>query len=143
ENLRLENKFDYSVKIDPSIQPTEVSIPPMVMQPYVENAIWHGLMPLKIRGKLLLEVKNMGDHIQCIIEDNGIGRKASMELATQNPKTKKSMGMQISYDRLELLRLSYGIESRITVIDLICTDGKALGTRIILDIPLFGRDLNN
>lgn len=143
ENLRLENKFDYHVEIDPSIAATGVSIPPMVMQPYVENAIWHGLMPLKTRGKLLLEVKNMGDRIQCIIEDNGIGREAAKALTGQNPPTKKSMGMQISQDRLELLKQAYGVETRISVIDLIATNGKALGTRILVEIPLFDLDTNN
>ena len=80
ENLRLENKFEYHIEIDPAVEVTQVKIPPMVLQPYVENAIWHGLMPLKERGKLILQVKNIGDRMQCIIEDNGIGREAARDI---------------------------------------------------------------
>lgn len=136
ENLRLENKFDFEVDIDPTIHTAEVSIPPMIMQPYVENAIWHGLMPMEEKGRLLIKVTNLGERIQCIIEDNGIGRKAAGELAQQNPKFRKSVGMQISRDRLDLLKQAYGIEAHISIIDLESNEKKALGTRVIIEIPV-------
>ncbi|MBK8504391.1 MAG: hypothetical protein IPL46_20600 [Saprospiraceae bacterium] len=83
----------------------------MVLQPYVENAIWHGLMPMMDHGKLILQVKNLGDRIQCMIEDNGIGREASRKLSLKNPKHKQSIGMQITQDRIQLLKEVYNVEN--------------------------------
>jgi LytS/YehU family sensor histidine kinase len=108
----------------------------MVLQPYVENAIWHGLMPLQQRGKLTLQVKNLGDRIQCIIEDNGIGRKATRKLSSKTPKYKKSLGMQITLDRIQLLEKVYGVETKISIVDLILTNGSPGGTRVIVEIPM-------
>jgi LytS/YehU family sensor histidine kinase len=136
ENLRLENKFEYHIEIDPTVEISQVKIPPMVLQPYVENAIWHGLMPLQQRGKLTLQVKNLGDRIQCIIEDNGIGRKATRKLSSKTPKYKKSLGMQITLDRIQLLEKVYGVETKISIVDLILANGSPGGTRVIVEIPM-------
>jgi LytS/YehU family sensor histidine kinase len=92
-------------------------------------------MPLEERGKLILQVKNLGDRMQCIIEDNGIGREAARKLTSKNPKYKKSLGMQITLDRIHLLRKVYGVETKISVVDLILPNGRSGGTRVIVEIP--------
>ncbi|HQW25605.1 MAG TPA: hypothetical protein PLV75_06590, partial [Saprospiraceae bacterium] len=111
-------------------------IPPMILQPYVENAIWHGLMHKDGRGKLLVQVKDMGHQIQCIIEDNGIGRLKASEFRGKQTDHKKSVGMQITSDRIALINRIYQIDTQVHVIDLMDEHGTATGTRVVINIPL-------
>jgi len=135
ENLRLEDKFKYEIEIDPSIEMSNIQIPPMVLQPYVENAIWHGLMHKKDKGKLTIQVKDVGNKIQCIIEDNGVGRRKSSEIAKQQPQIKKSMGMQITSDRLKLIREIHDVKIEVKIVDLEDEHGHAAGTRVVVVFP--------
>lgn len=136
EHLRLDGKFDYNVEIDKSIHISQAQIPPMILQPFVENAIWHGLMHKDGRGFLLVQVKDMGDQIQCIIEDNGIGRKRAAELKATKTEHKESVGMKITSDRIELINRIYKIDTQVQVVDLVDENGGAAGTRIVIHIPL-------
>ncbi|MDH3650708.1 MAG: histidine kinase, partial [Saprospiraceae bacterium] len=141
ENLRLENKFNYEIEIDPSIKTTNIQIPPMVLQPYVENAIWHGLMHKNGKGQLKVQVKDLGNAIQCIVEDNGIGRQKSAQIAAQQPQIKKSMGMQITSDRLKLIREIHHVEIDVKVVDLTDSQGLTAGTKVIVEFPHPANDL--
>jgi hypothetical protein len=136
EHLRLEGKFNYEIQIDPSIRTRQTQIPPMILQPYVENAIWHGLMHKEGRGLLRVEVKDMGRQIQCVVEDNGIGRVKSAELRKGQVDHRKSVGMQITGDRIALINKMYKIDTRVDVIDLEAADGSPAGTRVVIHIPL-------
>lgn len=136
EHLRLEGKFDYEINIDNNIRTKQVQIPPMILQPYVENAIWHGLMHKDGKGLLRVEVKDMGRQIQCVIEDNGIGRVKSAEMRKAQVDHRKSVGMQITGDRIALINRMYHIDTRVDVIDLYKPDGMAAGTRVVIHIPL-------
>ena len=73
EHVRFEGKFDFEIELDEDVQLSTIEIPPLIIQPYVENAIWHGLMHKKEPGQLLIQIQNAGDQVQCIIEDDGIG----------------------------------------------------------------------
>jgi len=136
EHLRLDGKFDYQIDIDSGIHIKQAQIPPMILQPYVENAIWHGLMHKDGRGKLLVQVKDMGHQIQCIIEDNGIGRVKASEFRGKQTDHKKSVGMQITSDRIALINRIYHIDTQVHVIDLMDEKGMATGTRVVINVPL-------
>jgi ligand-binding sensor domain-containing protein len=136
EHLRLDGKFDYQIDIDTGIHIKQAQIPPMILQPYVENAIWHGLMHKDGRGKLLVQVKDMGHQIQCIIEDNGIGRHKASEFRGKQTDHKNSVGMQITSDRIALINKIYHVDTQVHVIDLADESGKPTGTRVVINIPL-------
>ena len=136
EHLRLEGKFDYKIEIDNSIHIGQAQIPPMILQPYVENAIWHGLMHKEGKGFLLVQVKDMGRQIQCIIEDNGIGRLRAAEIRAAGAAHKASVGMQITSDRINLINKIYNIDTKVDIVDLSDGNGQPCGTRVIVHIPL-------
>lgn len=136
EHLRLEGKFDYKIEIDKGIHISQAQIPPMILQPYVENAIWHGLMHKNGKGYLLVEVRDLGNQIQCVIEDNGVGRKHAAEMRASKMDHKKSVGMQITNDRIALINKIYDIDTKVNVIDLADEEGIALGTRVVIHVPL-------
>ena len=135
EQLRLEGKFHFEIEIDEQVQLSSVQIPPLIIQPYIENAIWHGLMNKIEPGHLLLYIKNSGDQVQFIIEDDGIGRKAASEINTGEGLKKQSLGTKITKDRLKYIEKMYGIRTNVKIVDLVHMDGSSAGTRVIIDIP--------
>lgn len=108
----------------------------MLLQPYVENAIWHGLMHKEGGGHLLLDLRLETQTLVCTIEDNGVGRKKSAELKSKTATRAKSMGMDITAHRLELLNAVAGGKSTVQVEDLVDPEGEACGTRVVLRIPV-------
>ncbi len=135
EVMRFKQKFEYHIIIDPSIDKNYDQIPSMLIQPYVENAIKHGLLPNEGNGKLEITLEKQGDTILCIIEDNGIGRKKSMEMKTIRVTQHKSMGMTITQERLSVLNSSLKSNIFVEIIDLY-QNGEPAGTKVQLIIPL-------
>ncbi len=133
ENLRLRQSFDYDIKLDENLDPDNTEIPPLLMQPYVENAIWHGLMHKKESGTIQIELKKKGEFLLCSIEDNGVGRKRSSELRSKRHK-KTSMGMNITQERINIINKAYNTDTSVRIIDLVSPEGDALGTRVELRI---------
>ncbi|MBN1107149.1 MAG: tetratricopeptide repeat protein [Bacteroidales bacterium] len=132
--LRFETEFDYALTLDSSIEPENISIPPMLIQPCVENSIEHGLLPLKEKGKLKIDFKLNNGLMRIEVTDNGIGRQEAATIKSVN-RNKKSLSTQITLERLENFRKSMkqkGITYEIT--DLSEND-KATGTRIIMMLP--------
>lgn len=142
EHLRLEGKFEYHIDIDSGIHVDQILMPPMILQPFVENAIWHGLMHKTSGGKLLIQVRDMGTHVQCVIEDNGIGRAKAREIQDNGSGHKKSLGMQITGDRIAIINRIYGIDTQVHVIDLFNAKGEPEGTRVVINIPLINEDVS-
>ncbi len=134
EVMRFDKKFEYHINVDSHIDQNYDRIPSMLIQPYVENAIIHGLLPKDGAGKILITLQKQSDTISCIIEDNGIGRKKSKDFK-KNRVQHKSMGMSITQERLDIL--NSGLNSNISaeIIDLY-ENNEAIGTRIKLIIPL-------
>lgn len=128
ELLRFDEKFNYTLNIDDSVDMTS-EIPSMIIQPFLENAINHGLYHLKSRkGILAIEFKDEKEELICEIKDNGIGRLASKELS----KTKhKSRGMNIVQERIELLSSNSDQQYDVKIVDLY-EKNKALGTHVTL-----------
>ena len=142
EQLRFENKFDYKIEIDPIIDVENSSIPPMIIQPYVENAIIHGLLNLpeqqggKIKkGEVNIILRLENNVINCVVEDNGIGRKRAGELKKRQ-KSHKPVGMENTEARLRALNMLEKNKLDVNIVDLADKSGKALGTRVEIKIPL-------
>jgi ligand-binding sensor domain-containing protein/two-component sensor histidine kinase len=139
ESLRFKNKFSYSIAVDKNIDSTSIVIPPMLIQPYVENAIWHGLMHKTngTEGLVKINISKKDDDLLCVIEDNGIGRKKATELKEQKQNNhKRSMGMQITQDRIEIINKLYNLNASINIYDMEDELGNAKGTKVELTIPV-------
>jgi LytS/YehU family sensor histidine kinase len=138
EGLRFKERFEHKITVDPSINPDDTYLPAMVLQPFVENAIWHGLLPKKSadqKGVINIQIKEENNHLYCIIEDNGIGREKARELRDQSVLQTKSLGMKITEERLRLLSQER-VEQLIRITDLKDAFNRALGTRVEINIPL-------
>ncbi|HLC82351.1 MAG TPA: two-component regulator propeller domain-containing protein [Bacteroidia bacterium] len=135
ETMRFDKKFIYTITIDKEIDQTYDRIPSMLIQPYVENAIIHGLLPLEANGKISIIMEKQNDTIMCIIEDNGIGREKSKEFKKNRVQQHKSMGMSITKERLDILNSSLNSNINAEIID-VFENGKASGTKVRLIIPL-------
>ena len=135
EKLRFDNAFSFECIVDKEVNLESVKIPPMLLQPYVENAIWHGLMHKRSRGHLLLQFARDGDQILCIIEDDGVGRTKAEEMKSLSATRYKSMGMGITKDRIEIMNKMDALGISAEVIDKYDTDGASAGTRVVLRIP--------
>lgn len=136
EAVRFDNHFDYSISVDAELDPSVLKIPPLIIQPYAENAIWHGLMHKEERGKLEISIYPEGEVLVCRIKDDGVGRKRSEEMNANRETTHKSMGMRITADRIALLQQQNMLHEAIEINDLVLADGSAGGTEIILKMPL-------
>ncbi len=136
EQFRFNFKFDYEIKVDADVDKEFTEIPPMLLQPYVENAIWHGLMHKHDgKGELCIHIKIKDGNLEFIIEDNGIGRAKSMTLKTKTKTKHESVGMKITADRLAIANRLYGTEGQVDVIDKKNEKGKSLGTKVVFFLP--------
>lgn len=127
--IRYQDKFDYSIEIKDNINSNEVAIPNLLLQPIVENAIIHGLAPKDQQGMLVIDFSSENNKLICVVEDNGIGRKASEKI--QKNKQHESKATEIIADRLKL----FDKETTIQYIDLE-QNNKATGTKVIITIPI-------
>ena len=134
EKLRFDDKFDYRIELDPSLDEDFIEIPPMILQPYVENAIIHGLIHLEGMGQLTITVKPEEKAVLFIIEDNGIGRKKAREIRDQSGIKRQSRGMMITKERLELMNKEGREDSSVKIIDLTDDQGNPAGTRVELQL---------
>lgn len=135
ESVRFEGKFEYQIIISEEVKPDRIELPPMLFQPYVENAIWHGLMQKKSKGFLIVKISRKNDFLECEIEDNGIGRKASIESQNGGLLKKKSMGMGITKNRIELLQQIYQTSITLKIEDLF-EKGVPIGTKVKMIFPI-------
>jgi tetratricopeptide (TPR) repeat protein len=108
EHLRFKDKFDYEFIIPEEIDLDEYNTPPMLIQPYIENAIWHGLRYKETKGNLRVELKEDGDKLIWEVEDNGIGITKSKAIKTPHQKKKSSTGMRNIEDRIKLIKEIFG-----------------------------------
>ncbi|MFZ1528935.1 MAG: histidine kinase [Ferruginibacter sp.] len=132
EQQRLNNKFSYVINISPGLQTDFFEIPGMLIQPYVENAIWHGMMnlPDDAAGKIELSFERENGYIKCEVLDNGVGRKRAAEMELQKSSRHKSHGMAIAQKRMELLQKEHIPLPEIRITDLHTAGGLPAGTRI-------------
>lgn len=136
ESMRFNHSFDYVVKVEKEMDIDNLEIPPMMLQPYVENAIWHGLMHKGAKGHIDIEITRENGHLHCVIEDNGVGRARAQALKSKNSTKKRSMGMSITRNRIELLNQLHNTNTTVKIIDLKDEREQGNGTRVELNIPL-------
>ncbi len=132
EKLRFSDKFDYQIEVDEEID-YDVGLPPMLIQPHVENAILHGIKPKEGSGFVKISFSREGNQLCCIVDDDGIGRVKAKDLPGK--KAHRSMATQINKDRIDLLRRSSDELIDLEVIDKYNQAGKATGTTVIIRLP--------
>jgi len=135
ERLRFKNAFNYSITFINTIDINAVYIPPMLIQPFAENAIWHGLMHKKSVGCLEIQLCAEGKALTCTIIDNGIGRNMAASFNSRSAEKNKSMGVEITAGRLALLNKSRAQAAVFNIVDLMDDEGNGCGTKVVLTIP--------
>lgn len=134
EQLRMGDRLKYKMDIDPTLNIDQIAVPSMILQPFVENSIWHGIVSKPGGGTVLVQIKKRDEQMyQCVVEDDGIGREKSAELKAQMI-TRPSLGLAITEERIEKLHKIKG--SHIVTEDLHDNNGKAAGTRVTITLPI-------
>ncbi len=137
EGLRFGDRFEYTIIVDSKIDVEYMQIPSMLIQPYVENAIWHGIMHKKGNGKIVITLEKQDSGLHCTIEDNGIGRQKSLEIKKgKGESDHKSVGLSNTRERLEIINQVNESNMNVSITDLYDTDGLAVGTKVEIHIPL-------
>jgi tetratricopeptide (TPR) repeat protein len=132
EHNRFKEKFDYEISVDKTIDLDEYSIPPMLLQPYIENAIWHGLRYKEEKGTLNIRIEPRdAETLSVTIADDGVGRKRSQELKTKNQLKRKSKGMSTIKNRIRILNDMYQDRVSVSVSDLF-EDGSGTQVELLL-----------
>jgi hypothetical protein len=136
ERLRFKNHFNYRISFLNEIDADNVFIPPLLLQPFCENSIWHGMMNKDGEGMLQIDLEIKDDSLRCTITDNGVGRKKAAELKTKTAEKEKSMGLKITSDRLSLINHEKNIQAFLKIEDLEDGSGEPAGTKVMFTIKL-------
>jgi sensor histidine kinase YesM len=135
EVMRFKEKLRFTLDVAPEIDTDIIDIPPMLLQPYVENAIWHGLMHKKEGGRVHIKVvQPHADRLLVTITDDGIGRKKAAALKSKSAMASKSFGMKVTDERIALINQIYQTKTQVQVHDLADAEGGAAGTEVVLEI---------
>ena len=136
ERLRFSESFKYNITYENSIEPEIIYVPPMLLQPFCENAIWHGLMHKDGEGKLEVVLSLEDGHLRCIIADNGIGRAKAAELKSGANGKQKSFGLKITKERLALFNNERSVHEFYKSEDVLDANGNVAGTKVVLNIKI-------
>lgn len=139
EQLRFSDQFSYEPEIDPDVDVHGLLIPPMITQPFVENAIWHGLLPLRDsrRARLTLRVRQDGDILILSVIDNGVGRKKQATSDIPLSGSRVSRGLSLTQSRIDNLNQLYsGVRASVSIVDLYGENGEQAGTQIDIFLPI-------
>ena len=138
ESIRFKGTFQYKITCDESIDTDEVKVPTLLIQPFVENAIWHGLMHKEGDRELLISFTEKEEWLYCVVEDNGVGRHKAKEIKgiSPNGSTHQSKGIAVSTERLKAMKNKTGSEGSIGFTDLEDAAGNAAGTRVAINFPI-------
>ena len=144
EHMRFSNKFEYEIKIDEHVDTETIKIPAMLLQPYVENSIWHGILPMESNGKISVIVEQKQENLRFLIEDNGIGIETSLKRKNADGQDHISQGMAITNGRINLLREMTKESWQVKGPYEIKSDAdEALGTRVEIILPINTSHLMN
>ncbi|MCB0806445.1 MAG: tetratricopeptide repeat protein [Bacteroidales bacterium] len=134
--IRFEKKFTYEILVDEEIDPSHVFIPPMLTQPVVENAVEHGVRHLDSGGVINVRYHQSGNHLEIVVEDNGVGREKSAEINSSRNKDHQSLASSITNERLLHLNKRFGENINLKYIDIKDEAGRPAGTKVILIVPV-------
>ena len=130
------DRFDFELDVDERLDPEAVLIPPMMIQPFVENAIIHGIHTVE-NGLINITFTQMGKLLECTITDNGIGREAAKARKSQKDQQHKSAALEVTQERLDILQNGkLGKKKSLEILDVVDAEGKVAGTRVVLRMPL-------
>ena len=139
EKMRYGQHFDYRIDIEKSLNTQNRQILPLILQPYVENAIWYGLKHKKKgKGFLDIHVFEKDHYLNIIIEDNGIGRAQSLDIHRQRSSFLKPQNMAVTEERIVGFNAQYGLDARVDIVDISDKNGVAKGTRVVLRFEMGG-----
>lgn len=133
ESLRFNDAFSFSIRCDSSVDPSKVKIPPMLIQPFAENAIWHGLLLKDGPKELVITINRDNGKLRIAVDDNGIGRESAGRFRNQELR-RRSHGMEITRSRLDVLKAVHGIDITMHVIDKTDEASRSAGTRVVLEL---------
>ncbi len=137
EAMRFKNKVSFRINVVPHIDQQYIEIPPLLLQPYVENAIWHGLMHKPEGGTITIDIQQPSEYLLHIeISDDGIGREKAKEYKSKSATRQKSFGLKMTSERLEAINHIYQIKTEVKIVDLLDAHGSVAGTNVIIEIPL-------
>lgn len=137
ENIRFSNEIDFQIEVQKSINTSNIRVPSLILQPFLENALWHGLSSKENNKQILMNVtKPDDDYISIIITDNGIGRKASERINSNKLLKRKSVGISITKARLANFSKGFTSDYKIYIEDLYDKNGNAEGTKVMVNIPI-------
>ncbi len=135
ENARLNNEVDFNLTVDPAVDLDFWRIPPLLLQPFLENSFWHGLQTKPGNKHLELAVEANGDNrLRIIIADNGVGRAAAERANANRLMKRQSVGIDITRRRLQHYAKETGLRANFKTLDLVASDGEALGTEVVVEI---------
>ena len=135
QKLRFQDMFDYSIEIDEMIDDESVMVPPMLAQPFIENAIEHGFKYKEGKGQLKIGFKMNGNMIRVTIDDDGVGREKSQIINEERNREHRSMSTTITRERLQVLNRRARQKVHLQILDLNDEDGNVTGTRVVFDMP--------
>ncbi|WFO14832.1 histidine kinase [Cellulophaga baltica 4] len=136
ENIRFSNEIDFQIKIDDGIDANDIKIPSLILQPFLENAIWHGLSTREENKSIVIEIKQENDYFTTIaITDNGIGRAAAEVIKENKVLKRKSIGIDITKERLANFSKDFQNTFEVQIIDLYDDQKNPAGTKVIVSIP--------
>ncbi|SNR17641.1 tetratricopeptide repeat-containing sensor histidine kinase [Tenacibaculum jejuense] len=137
ENIRFSNEIDYTLNINPDLNTDTIKVPPLVLQPFLENAIWHGLSSKEGNKKITLTANKVSEDVVSVnIIDNGIGREAAGEIKRSKSLKRKSVGIDLTIERLKTFAEDYEEEFTLTYHDLTDDFGKPAGTKVSIQFPV-------
>ncbi|MCB0444450.1 MAG: hypothetical protein KDC68_02085 [Gelidibacter sp.] len=125
ECMRLKQKFSYAISIDDAIDADNILVPPLILQPFIENSIWHGISKKEGKGHIQIDIKQKDGMLLCSIDDDGVGR-IKTDLINEN----KSLGMTITKNRIDIINRNKDTNDSITLTD------KAQGLRVEVKLPI-------
>jgi len=143
EQLRFDHSFDFSIQTDPTLSRESTLVPPMIIQPFIENAILHGMAHKKTKGHITVGLRPLGGHLECSVDDDGVGRQRARELKSKTVRSHQSVGLRVTEDRLQLISQRSGKVARVEVIDKTDEHGVAAGTRVVIELPLVTNETPN
>ena len=135
QKLRFENKFDYTIVVDPRLDTDLVKLPPMLAQPFVENAIEHGIFAMDTPGRIIVVIRKKDNSILIEVNDNGIGREKGREIRMKSDKSHESLATRITEERITSLNRKYAWRISLNITDLFNENKEPAGTSVMLCIP--------
>lgn len=136
EQLRFDNKFNFSLKVDPTLNRDTTLIPSMITQPFIENSILHGIAHKRSNGNIDICIQRIDNYLECSVDDDGVGRQRAQALKSKTVTQHQSVGLKVTQERLQLIGQRNGQVTGVFVIDKQDEHGQPTGTKVIIRLPL-------